>query len=166
MLDAEAGLFCEPAGRPVNAHVSDGALLARVLIGFALSFVLGFERELRGSSAGDRTFALVGAASACIAAVTATTPQALAGIITGVGFIGGGVILRTSEDNIRGVTTAAAIFAAAAVGLVVGTGHLVLGTVVAALVLFVLELRFLPGLRRLDARRYTARFRPDASPPA
>jgi len=92
---------------------------------------LGFERELRGSAAGDRTFALVGAASACIAAVTTTAPQALAlaGIITGVGFIGGGVILRTSEDNIRGVTTAAAIFAAAAVGLVVGTGHLVLGTV-------------------------------------
>lgn len=150
----------------MTAHVGDGALVARVLLGFGLSFVLGFEREVRGSAAGDRTFALVGAASACIAAVTASTPQALAGIITGVGFIGGGVILKTSEDNIRGVTTAAAIFAAAALGLVVGTGHLALGALVAALVLLILELRFLPGLRHLDARRYAAKFRADDSPPS
>ncbi|HSP36557.1 MAG TPA: MgtC/SapB family protein [Frankiaceae bacterium] len=139
--------------------------MARVLVGFALAYLLGFERELRGSAAGDRTFALVGASSASVAAVTATTPQALAGIITGVGFIGGGVILRSEAGSIRGVTTAATIFAVAAIGVVVGTGHLALGALITALVLLILELRFLPVLRMLDAQRYAARFRNDSGEP-
>lgn len=142
-------------------NTADATLVGRVLVGFALAYLLGFERELRGSVAGNRTFALVGASSACVAAVTATTPQALAGIITGVGFIGGGVILRSDSGSIRGVTTAATIFAAAATGLVVGTGHLALGALVTALVLLILELRFLPVLRLLDAQHYAARFRND-----
>lgn len=151
-------------------HLSDATLIARMPVGFGLAFAVGFGRELRGSAAGSRTFALVGAASAWIAAVTAGTPQALAGIITGVGFIGGGVILQQHRDGqapaILGVTTAATIFAAAADGLVVGTGHLALGALVTALVLLVPELPHRPGLRWLDARRYADHFAPDRSGPA
>src|SRR5438128_5023763 len=106
------------------AH-SDYMLLARIAVGFALGFVLGFERELRGSPAGDRTFALVGAGAAAITAVTyKTSPQAVAGVITGVGFIGAGLLFRGEGGVVKGVTTAATIFAAAAMGVVVGYGHL------------------------------------------
>jgi len=66
---------------------------------------------------------------------------------------------------IRGITTASAIFATAGIGVVVGTGHLALGVVTAAAVLLVLEIRNIPVLRRLDARRYQASFRDDNDPP-
>src|SRR5207244_6408548 len=108
-------------------------------------------RQLRGAPAGSRTFALVGASSAAITAVAArTSPQAVAGVVTGIGFIGGGVVFHGEGGLIRGVTTAASIFASAAIGLVVGYGHLVLGVVTAAGLLVTLELPHLPGLRALD----------------
>ncbi|MDQ1683217.1 MAG: putative Mg2+ transporter-C (MgtC) family protein, partial [Frankiaceae bacterium] len=130
---------------------TDIDLIYRVLVGLALAFAVGFERELRGSPAGDRTFSLIGTASAAVAAVTgATSPQALAGIITGVGFIGGGLILKGRDDTVHGVTTAATVFAVAGVGLVVGMGHLVVGTLVGLTTILILELKYMPGLRILD----------------
>ncbi|HVU73270.1 MAG TPA: MgtC/SapB family protein [Mycobacteriales bacterium] len=147
-------------------HPSDVELVYRILVGFGLAFAIGFERELRGSVAGDRTFSLIGGASAAAAAVTAaTSPQALAGIITGVGFIGGGLILRARDEQVHGVTTASTVFATAAMGVVVGMGHLLIGTLVAALMVLSLELRFLPVIRLLDARRYQDRFGNDEDPP-
>lgn len=62
--------------------------------------------------------------------------------------------MKGNDDAIRGVTTAATVFATAVVGLVVGLGHPFVGVVVAALTLVILELRFLPGIRLLDGRRY------------
>jgi putative Mg2+ transporter-C (MgtC) family protein len=154
-------------GAVTQLHISEATLALRVLTGFGLAYVLGFERELRGSAAGTRTFALVGATSTCVAAVTSATPQVLAGIITGVGFIGGGVILHQqngadhSPGTVIGITTAATIFAAAGDGLVIGTGHMALGLLTSALVLLVLELPHIPFLAFLDARRYSGRFNPD-----
>ncbi|MDQ1715421.1 MAG: putative Mg2+ transporter-C (MgtC) family protein [Frankiaceae bacterium] len=148
---------------------TDIDLIYRVLVGLALAFAVGFERELRGSPAGDRTFSLIGTASAAVAAVTgATSPQALAGIITGVGFIGGGLILKGRDDTVHGVTTAATVFAVAGVGLVVGMGHLVVGTLVGLTTILILELKYMPGLRILDAGRYSYRFRSDveSGPPS
>lgn len=146
---------------------NDLDLLARIATGFAVTFAIGFERELRGSSAGDRTFSLIGTAATAVAAVTGkSSPQALAGIITGVGFIGGGLILKGRDDIVRGITTAAAVFAVAAVGLVLGLGHFGLGACLGALTLLILELRYLPGVRVLDARRYAGSFRSDEQPPS
>ena len=145
---------------------SDWDLIARVALGFALAFTVGFERELRGSPAGDRTFGLVGGAIAGMTAVLwRTSPQAVAGAITGIGFIGAGVVLHSENLFVRGITTAAAIFATAAVGIIVGTGHLALGSITAVGVIVTLELRNLPLLRLLDARRYEKNFRNDADPP-
>jgi putative Mg2+ transporter-C (MgtC) family protein len=130
------------------------ALLARIFVGFGLAFVIGFERELRGSPAGDRTFALVGGASAAVAAtVASSSPQALAGVITGIGFIGAGVVVQYRDAFIRGI------------GIVVGTGHLGLGAATTAAVIVVLELRNIPLLHRLDARHYRDAFRDDDDPP-
>ena len=145
---------------------NDWVLLGRIAAGLLCAFTVGFEREARGSPAGDRTFALIGvSATAATAVVAHSSPQALAGVITGVGFIGAGVVVHAEQTLIRGITTAAAIFATAAVGIVVGTGHLALGAVTTALMLFTLEVRFIPVVRRLDARLYQDRFRTDLDPP-
>ncbi len=150
---------------PVS-HV-DAVDFARVMVAFALSFAIGFERELRGSAAGDRTYALVGTASAALTAVTISlSPQAVAGAITGIGFIGGGLVFREGTRNIKGVTSAACIFAVAALGVVAGTGHLLLAVLVAGVILVDLEIRNIPFLNRLDARRYEGMLRDDFAMPA
>lgn len=145
---------------------ADLALLARVAVGFALAYIFGFERQLRGSPAGDRTFALVGASAAAITAVASgTSPQAVAGVVTGIGFLGAGVVVfQRQRGVIKGITTAATIFASAAIGVVVGYGHLLLGAVTAAGLLLTLELEHIPFLRWLDAHTYSARFQNDETP--
>jgi len=150
---------------PTVSHV-DAVDFGRVMVAFALSFVIGFERELRGSAAGDRTYALVGTGAAALTAVTARlSPQAIAGAVTGIGFIGAGLVFREGVRNIRGITSAACIFAVAALGIVSGTGHLLLAVLVAVVILADLEIRNVPLLNRLDARRYQGRVRDDMAPP-
>jgi len=145
---------------------NDLVLLGHIAVALGLTFVLGFERELRGASAGDRTFALVGTGAAAIVSVAVpTSPNAIAGIVTGVGFIGGGLLIRVDNQMVRGVTTAATIWIAAAIGVVAGLGHLMLALFLAVFVLVDLELRYLPGLRVLDSRRWTERFTDDMQPP-
>jgi len=130
-------------------------VFTHILVAFALSFAIGFEREIRGAPAGDRTFALVGTGAAAITAVTFTSsPQAIAGVVTGIGFIGAGLVFRGQQGMLKGMTSAATIFAVAAIGIVAGYGHLLLASGVAALVLVDLELRQIPIIKYLDARRY------------
>jgi putative Mg2+ transporter-C (MgtC) family protein len=140
-------------------------LLGRVVLSFVLSFAIGFERELRGSAAGDRTYAMVGTGAAAIVAVTyRISPQAVGGVVTGIGFIGAGLVFREGTRNIRGITSAATMLAVTGVGVVSGTGHWLLAICVSALILIDLELRNIPVLNRLDARRY-GQLRDDMAPP-
>lgn len=68
---------------------TDSYVLWHIVVAFVLTYVLGFERGLRGSAAGDRTFSLIGIGSAVIGYLALNgAPNALAGAITGVGFIG------------------------------------------------------------------------------
>src|SRR5438132_10992677 len=79
---------------------------------------------MRGAPAGDRVFSLIGAGSGVIGIIAAHgAPNALAGAITGVGFIGGGLVFRRAigrSQVVVGLNTAAAIFAAAAIGWAAG----------------------------------------------
>jgi putative Mg2+ transporter-C (MgtC) family protein len=138
----------------------------RLLVAFGLTFALGFERQLRGSPAGDRTFALIGVATAVIGALSSRdAPNALAGAVTGVGFIGAGLTFRQSINDrevVRGVTTGAAIFAASAIGAAAGQGMFLVAVIATVLTLLALELAHCPVLRYLDARRWQSRFQPDA----
>jgi len=84
-------------------------------------------------------------------------------VVTGIGFIGGGVVFHREGGMISGITTAATIFAVAAIGIVVGFGHLLLGTITAAGLLVTLELPHIPILRSLDARNFSDRFANDAN---
>jgi putative Mg2+ transporter-C (MgtC) family protein len=133
-------------------------LAVRIAVGLVVAYVFGFERQLRGSPAGDRTFALIGLAATAVTAVTGrSSPQAVAGVITGIGFIGGGILFHSEGGLVRGITTAATIFATAGTGIMIGYGHLLLGVLTAAAVLLILELEHIPGLRVLDAHHYGSR---------
>lgn len=140
-------------------------LLLRVLAAFALTFALGYERELRGSPAGDRTFSLIGVAAALLGILAgAGSPNAVAGGVTGIGFIGGGIVFRRavgSGEMISGVTTAATIFATTAIGATAGLGLEPVAALATVLVLISLEGPHIPLLRLLDARRWSGRFRED-----
>jgi putative Mg2+ transporter-C (MgtC) family protein len=136
----------------------DLVLLGHILVGFLLAYAIGFERGLRGSPAGDRTFSLVGAAATAVTAVAHTSsPQAIAGVVTGIGFIGAGIVFQGNAGLVRGLTSAATIFSAAAIGIVVGYGHLLLGALTAMIILLTLELRYIPFLRHLDASSHAHR---------
>ena len=89
--------------------------------------LIGFDREVRNKPAGLRTMALVALGSAVFvlaaaAAVNAdSTSRVIQGVITGVGFLGAGTIIRgQTEESVRGLTTAASIWLAAAVGVACG----------------------------------------------
>jgi putative Mg2+ transporter-C (MgtC) family protein len=98
-------------------------------IAYALALPIGWNREKAERSAGLRTFPLVAIASCGIVqaseSLTVNQPEAMAriveGIITGMGFIGGGAILRMKE-SVKGTATAASLWATGAIGVAVGLG--------------------------------------------
>ncbi len=145
-------------------HITEIDLAIRVLVGWGLTFVLGFERAVRGAPAGDRTFSLVGACTALIGALSLSSPSVLGGAVTGIGFIGGGLCFRQAAQDkeiLHGVTTAASIFGAAAIGAAAGVGHIWLAVTATSTVLVSLEIRHLPFFRMLDARRWQPYFHHD-----
>ena len=146
----------------------DLTLLVRIGVAVVLAFSIGWEREFRGSEAGNFTFMLVSMGAAAFTAVgvenfPATAENIIAGVATGVGFLGGGTILKKDGGNVRGLTTAAAIWAASAVGMLAGIGELLIAGLVTLLVVLILELQFLPVIGRLNARRSRPK---DAKPEA
>jgi len=100
-----------------------------VVVALLLGVLLGAEREYHGHPAGLRTMGLISAGACMFTAIgldpsfgTRTDPTRIAAqVVTGVGFIGAGAILRQGVD-IKGLTTAASIWVAAAVGVSVGVG--------------------------------------------
>jgi len=108
-------------------------IILRLALAAVLSGVIGFEREVHGRAAGLRTHILVCVGSALIMLTSLyifdiyisrvlLDPTRLAtGVITGIGFLGAGTIIR-SGASIKGLTTAASIWAVAGVGLAVGCG--------------------------------------------
>lgn len=126
------------------------AWIGRLVLAALLGVVLGWEREARGRDAGIRTFGAV-SLGACLFSIVsfAVTPEGrettriAAQIVTGVGFLGAGVILR-NQGHISGLTTSASLWAAAAVGMAVGYGLYLLAAVATGLLLFLLLLRHRP----------------------
>jgi putative Mg2+ transporter-C (MgtC) family protein len=111
----------------------------RLAVAFALGAVVGFERQLRQGLTSARTNALVSVGAAQFVALSALLgagdPTRIAAqVVTGVGFIGAGVILHTGL-HIRGLNTAATLWGAAAVGTLAGAGFLLESTIGAAFVL-------------------------------
>jgi putative Mg2+ transporter-C (MgtC) family protein len=105
-----------------------GADTGHLAVAAGLTYALGFERAVRGAAAGDRVFCMIGTGSGVIGLIAVHgAPNALAGAITGVGFIGGGLVFRQAvgrSQMVVGLNTAAAIFACAAIGAAAGQGRL------------------------------------------
>lgn len=121
-------------------------LLAATLAGAAI----GFNRELTQKPAGLRTHALVSLGSA-LAVLTAAvlgpgdarihadaTARVIQGVVAGIGFIGGGVILHAEGRHVIGLTTAATIWVAASLGVACAVGHWAIALTAVAIALFVL----------------------------
>lgn len=124
------------------AVIIDGGIAA------FLGSIIGWERDRAGKSAGPRTMALVGTAAAVIVSIGEVLDtnakygdptRALHAIITGIGFLGAGMIFTDKRGGIQGVTTAATIFATAAVGVAVGLGFQVVGVGLTVIILVVLR---------------------------
>jgi putative Mg2+ transporter-C (MgtC) family protein len=132
-------------------------LLWRLLLSAGLGAVIGLEREYRRKPAGLRTNILIAIGSALFTilsiSMTASTgdQSRVAGqIVTGIGFLGGGAILR-NRDTVHGMTTAATIWVNAAIGIACGIGQYELATVTTALTLVVLVV--LPPIETYFERR-------------
>jgi len=162
--------LAEIAGRlPVHRLVSEARL--DILLHLAAALVaggaIGIERSLHGRSAGFRTHALVCLASSLLMLLTVyqqewfpaegdsvrLDPQRMAqGIMTGIGFLGAGVIFKEGT-NVRGLTTAASIWITAAIGIIAGSG-----LYYPAAVATVLTLGVLAAFRWIEERLPTHRF--------
>lgn len=145
------------------------AIFGRMALAAALGFIVGFERESRGKAAGERTIALIAAGAAAFAALAAeafpqTGGQILAGVATGVGFLGIGVIWRLQMGPARGLTTAAATWTVAATGVLAGVGFYLTAILATAITLLILEVEFMPGVGDLLHRMTPDPDRPDPSP--
>lgn len=131
-------------------------LFLKVLIAGGLGFIVGLEREYMGSAAGDRTFSLVAIGSALFTTLSfdvfGGTPgdsgsRVAANVLTGVGFLGGGMILKEG-GTVRGLTTASGIWAVAAVGMAVGTDRYLLAVLTTALIMVVFAAEQLHSAKR------------------
>ncbi|MGE5309236.1 MAG: MgtC/SapB family protein [Deltaproteobacteria bacterium] len=116
--------------------LTDTLVMIRLFLSVALGGLVGLEREVHGRAAGLRTHMMVSLGS-CLIMLTSmyvfdiykqsapVDPSRIAaGVITGIGFLGAGTILRggNSAEGVRGLTTASSLWVVAAIGLAVGTG--------------------------------------------
>lgn len=131
------------------------SVVFRICIALIVGAIIGLERQLRSKPAGLRTHMLVSFGSALFVliplqmGVHSDSPDALSrviqGVAAGIGFLGGGEILRATRDrdgelaDIRGLTSAAAIWVSAALGVVAGCGLWQLSLISAVLALLVLS---------------------------
>jgi putative Mg2+ transporter-C (MgtC) family protein len=132
-------------------------LIARLLLAAGLGAAIGVEREYRQKPAGLRTNILIAVGSALFTIVSiefarrgGTPDRIVAQIVTGVGFLGGGAILR-SGTSVHGMTTAATIWVNAAVGMAAGAGEPALAASATLLTLVVLAV--LPPIEAYFERR-------------
>jgi len=123
-----------------------GTLAIRLGSALVAGAVVGVDREVKKRPAGLQTHALVSLGAALVMLVTLgaapgadPASRAIQGLITGIGFLGAGVILRhESERRIEGLTTAATIWVAAGLGMACGAGELTLALIALAAIVLVL----------------------------
>ena len=123
-------------------------MVLRLLLATALGAIIGYQRERAAKPAGLRTHILICVGAAVFTVVSlygfgaaADPARVAAGIVAGIGFLGAGAIMRREEGVVAGLTTAATIWAVAAIGLAAGAGLYLISAVTTAVVLIVL---FLP----------------------
>ncbi len=120
-------------------------LVARLVLGFLLSGLVGLEREVSLKPAGLRTHILVGLGSTLLTVLSleafpgSDVARVSASIIIGIGFLGAGTIVKTRE-RVIGLTTAASLWIVASIGMAIGAGFYILAVITTILAFFVLKL--------------------------
>ncbi|MBI2037394.1 MAG: MgtC/SapB family protein [Candidatus Magasanikbacteria bacterium] len=125
------------------------SMLGQVILALLLGGLLGWQRGARGKWAGPRTFAFVAGGSALFTVLSlyafgADIARIASQIVVGIGFLGAGTILHT-ENRVVGLTTAAGLWMASAIGMSVGVGYYLLAVLVSLLAL---------GIFMMDDRNY------------
>lgn len=154
--------FAETVLSTVQAEFSDlidaeqlTRVVLRMLVALLLGAAIGWERERRDADAGLRTHMLMSLGAALFVLVPAEAgmqsdalSRVVQGLVSGIGFLGAGAVLKSSDEGrIHGLTTAASIWATAAIGLAAGLGREATAVLATVFVLLVLA-----ALRRLSRR--------------
>lgn len=140
--------------------------IIKVLIALLAGACLGFEREFHDKPAGFRTLALICIGSAIFTIISQEyflQDRIASNIVTGIGFLGAGVMLKEGL-TVKGITTASTIWVTAAIGMTIGVGAYVLAAVELSLVLATLVIlnRFEKALQSIKQKRtYEITFKPD-----
>ena len=117
---------------------TDSAVAVRLIIATMFGSLIGWERVVKGHTAGIKTFALVSLGSAVATALNiylamipgmddADISRIPAGVVSGIGFLGAGTILVTGKKQIKGLTTAASLWVTSCMGMAIGAGYIVIG---------------------------------------
>ena len=134
----------------VNTELLYGA---RMILAAVIGGLIGLERERHASDAGVRTFMAVSMGSCAFSLISAHVggdPTRIAAqVVSGIGFIGAGVIFQ-DKGSVAGLTTAATLWATAAAGMASAFGMYLLAIIAGALLLATLLLHHLPGWKRLS----------------
>jgi len=120
---------------------------SKLFLALLLGAIVGYERERDGKDAGLRTYASI-CLGACIFMIIAShltqdnsaIARVITGIVTGIGFIGAGIIFKDAENKPKGLTTASTIWCTASIGIAVGLNMFVIAIVATILLFFLLEL--------------------------
>lgn len=135
-----------PVTSPYAISATELDMVLKVVVAAFFGMLVGLERRGGSTGAGLRTFCLITMGSALFTVLSVegfpptTDPARLAAqIVTGIGFIGAGVIWRQREEAIHGITTAAAIWVAAAIGIAVGLGFYILSAAITVVTMLVLS---------------------------
>ena len=125
-------------------------MVLRILLAAVLGGVIGYQRDKADKPAGIRTLVLIAFGSALFTIVSvegfdADPARIASGIVTGIGFLGAGSIIRRGEGIVEGLTTAATIWAAAGVGISAGAGLYLISIIATVIIFVVLMLPKLPG---------------------
>ena len=132
------------------------SIVVRILLSTFCAGTLGFERERHNQAAGFRTYIIVSDASALVMMTNIYISQVVgytdlvrmpAAVITGLGFLGAGTILVTKSQEVRGLTTAAGLWAVAIIGIAIGAGFYAGGIICFAFIFLAMQV-----LRRVDLR--------------
>ena len=161
---------------------TNGLILLNLLGALLLGLLVGYERSYHGRAAGMRTYGIVCMASAALTiiggypgfwfgghggavAIAADPTRIIQGVVTGIGFLGAGVIMREGF-NISGLTTAASIWASAVIGIMVGVGFYLaaMGLAFMASMIMIYLHKLEAYLPSRHAIAITMRFKPDYVP--
>lgn len=142
-----------------SGHFITQSEVNKFLLTILLCGMIGMERELRAKQAGLKTMIMIGLGSALFTLLSVkigmnSQDRIASNIVTGIGFLGAGVIFK-EENRVRGLTTACVIWIVAAIGMAIGAGYYEQAIGVTIIVL--LALLFFPYLEEMVERRKTTR---------